>query len=207
MIVDVGGGIGSTSMLLASAFSSTDEGGLGLKFIIQDRLVVVEMGEKVLLYSYLSRSFVDVRTGLESEMPRTIRFSSHISRRVVNYNHLYFRKINIPSILTVHDFFTTQPVRNAAVFLLRVVLHDWPDDFARRILLQLREAATADTKLLMADFVLPLACPDDASTDGGLAGVEGADSVFAPAPLLANLGRASANGYWMDLTVGVFFFL
>lgn len=46
MIVDVGGGISSTSMLLAAAFSSTDEGGLGLKFIIQDRLVVVEMGEK-----------------------------------------------------------------------------------------------------------------------------------------------------------------
>ena len=35
-------------MLLASAFSSTDEGGLGLKFVIQDRPVVVEMGEKVL---------------------------------------------------------------------------------------------------------------------------------------------------------------
>ena len=48
MVVDVGGGIGSTSRLLASAFSSTDEGGLGLKFIIQDRPVVVEMGEKVL---------------------------------------------------------------------------------------------------------------------------------------------------------------
>ena len=48
MIVDVGGGIGSTSRLLASAFSSMDEGGLGLKFIIQDRPVVVEMGEKVL---------------------------------------------------------------------------------------------------------------------------------------------------------------
>ena len=48
MVVDVGGGIGSTSMLLASAFSSTDEGGLGLKFVIQDRPVVVEMGEKVL---------------------------------------------------------------------------------------------------------------------------------------------------------------
>lgn len=105
----------------------------------------------------------------------------------------------------VHDFFTPQPVRNAAVFLLRAVLHDWPDGFARRILLQLREAATADTKLLMADFVLPLACSDDTSTDGGLEGVEGAESILAPAPLLANLGRASANSYWMDLTMQVMF--
>lgn len=86
------------------------------------------------------------------------------------------------------------------MFLLRAVLHDWPDDFARRILLQLREAATADTKLLIADFVLPLACPDDSS--GGLEGVAGAERILAPAPLLPNLGRASANGYWMDLTVG-----
>jgi hypothetical protein len=70
--VDVGGGIGSTSMLLANAFSrrngspprsplsclgngedtigSTD---LGLKFIIQDREIVVEMGEKVPSFSSL----------------------------------------------------------------------------------------------------------------------------------------------------------
>lgn len=47
VIVDVGGGIGSTSMLLASAFSSADDNGLDLRFIIQDRPIVVEMGEKV----------------------------------------------------------------------------------------------------------------------------------------------------------------
>jgi hypothetical protein len=34
-------------MLLASAFSSPEGEDLGLKFIIQDRSVVVEMGEKV----------------------------------------------------------------------------------------------------------------------------------------------------------------
>ncbi len=66
------------------------------------------------------------------------------------------------------------------MFLLRVVLHDWPDDFARKILLRLREAATPETKLLIADFVLPLACPDDTSSTGGLEGVEGAESVLAP---------------------------
>jgi hypothetical protein len=55
IMVDVGGGIGSTSMLLASAFSSA-EGGLGLKFVIQDRPVVVEMGEKVCRYSFFSLS-------------------------------------------------------------------------------------------------------------------------------------------------------
>jgi hypothetical protein len=71
--------------------------------------------------------------------------------------------------------------------------------------LQLREAATTDTRLLIADFVLPLACADDTSTSGGLENVEGAESTLAPAPLLPNLGRASANGYWMDLTVSFYF--
>jgi hypothetical protein len=48
IVVDVGGGIGSTSMLLASAFSEGDSD-LGLKFIVQDRPVVVEIGERVSL--------------------------------------------------------------------------------------------------------------------------------------------------------------
>ncbi|KAJ3489203.1 hypothetical protein NLJ89_g11550 [Agrocybe chaxingu] len=48
IVVDVGGGIGSTSILLATAFSSPsgEDNGLGLKFVIQDRPVVCEMGEK-----------------------------------------------------------------------------------------------------------------------------------------------------------------
>lgn len=105
----------------------------------------------------------------------------------------------------VHDFFTAQPIRNAAVFFLRVILHDWPDALARTILLRLREAATPETKLVLAEFVLPLACVDVDVTDdpvghGVLDGVEGAESTLAPAPLLANLGKASANAYWMDLT-------
>lgn len=100
-----------------------------------------------------------------------------------------------------HDFFTPQPVKQAAVFLLRVVLHDWPDDFARRILLHLREAAMPDTKLLLGDFILPLACPDGIYGDELLEGIQGAESTLASPPLLPNLGKASANAYWMDLTV------
>jgi len=46
MIVDVGGGIGSTVMLLSTAFASSEDGP-DLNFVVQDRPVVVEMGEKV----------------------------------------------------------------------------------------------------------------------------------------------------------------
>jgi hypothetical protein len=46
IVVDVGGGIGSTTMLLAEAFGH-------LQFVVQDRKVVVGMGEKVSLMSCL----------------------------------------------------------------------------------------------------------------------------------------------------------
>lgn len=46
-MVDVGGGIGSTCMLLAGAFSGSSAiDDLGLKFVIQDRDVVVKLGEE-----------------------------------------------------------------------------------------------------------------------------------------------------------------
>ncbi|RDB30841.1 4-O-methyltransferase 1 [Hypsizygus marmoreus] len=191
IIVDVGGGIGSTSMVLANTFSrsgtpspspgSTDGGtgatgdvsgsDRGFKFIIQDRPVVVEMGEKA----------------WRAKCPELL--DSGIAR------------------FQVHDFFTVQPIKNAAVFFLRVILHDWPEAHARMILLKLREAATDDTKLVLADFVLPLACVDDINGGEGnvLDGVEGAESMLAPAPLLANLGKASANPYWLDMTMQVIF--
>ncbi|KAJ3569053.1 hypothetical protein NP233_g5308 [Leucocoprinus birnbaumii] len=169
VVVDVGGGIGSTSMLLASAFSSHNEHSSNLRFIVQDRPVVVEMGEKA--WRAKCPEFLDNGTAL----------------------------------FQVHDFFAPQPVKQAAVFLLRVVLHDWPDDFARRILLHLREAATPRTKLLLGDFILPLACPDEVGGNELLEGIQGAEAMLAPPPLLPNLGKANANAYWMDMTMQVVF--
>ena len=124
----------------------------------------------------------------------------------------------MPSLTFVkqaHDFFTPQPILDASIFLLRVVLHDWPDSFARKILLRLREAAVVPstsgdgspiggrtTTLIIADHVLPLACVDDFEVDGEESNmVEGVERMLAPPPLLANLGKASANAYNMDMTV------
>jgi len=56
---------------------------------------------------------------------------------------------------TEHDFFTKQPNTQAAVFILRYILHDWSDVLGLRILSNLREAASATTKLLVVDFILP----------------------------------------------------
>jgi|SRR5882762_2773044 hypothetical protein len=92
--------------------------------------------------------------------------------------------------ITAHDFFNPQPILDASVFLLRIVLHDRSDSFARKILLRLR------------DHILPLACVGDFDGDGEVE-VEGAERMLAPPPLLANLGKASANAYNMDMTVRV----
>ena len=101
---------------------------------------------------------------------------------------------------TAHNFFTPQPIQNAAVFLLRVITHDWPDEFVTRILLQLRHAATPQTKLILADYILPLAC-EDRTEDIGVV------RTLAPpsSGLLPNLGKASANAFWLDMTVCHFF--
>jgi hypothetical protein len=85
------------------------------------------------------------------------------------------------------------------------------------VLLNLRLASGPETRLIIAEHVLPLACVDEGvrsvkgkhqvaegekwTLDSVLAHVEGADSTLAPAPLLPNLGKASANPYWMDIMV------
>jgi hypothetical protein len=86
-----------------------------------------------------------------------------------------------------------------------MILHNWPDAEARQILERLREAATESTRLLIADFLSPLACPDITddvnAEDDMLSGIEGAERTLASPPLLANLGKASSHVYWQDMTV------
>lgn len=127
-----------------------------------------------------------------------------------------------------HDFFLPQPPlpssdfnQHPAVYILRVVLHDWPDARARHVLLNLRLASSPETKLIIADHVLPLACVDEGvrsakhehqKSDGGkwtldsvLAHLEGAHGTLAPAPLLPNLGKASATPFSMDIVMHITF--
>jgi hypothetical protein len=59
--------------------------------------------------------------------------------------------------LQTHDFFTPQPVKNAAVFFLRYVLHDWPTEKAKLILKALRLSATPNTKLILLENIVPYA--------------------------------------------------
>ena len=56
-----------------------------------------------------------------------------------------------------HDFTHPQPVRGADAYLLRMILHDWPDGEATKILRNIIAAMDkADSRLLIMDTVLPM---------------------------------------------------
>ena len=54
-----------------------------------------------------------------------------------------------------HDFFEDNPVVDADAFLVRSVLHDWPDQDAVRILRKLISAMKPKAKLFIVDSVVP----------------------------------------------------
>lgn len=54
-----------------------------------------------------------------------------------------------------HDFFREQPVRAAAVYVLRWILHDWSDEYAIKILRALAPALVESSKLLVCEVILP----------------------------------------------------
>ncbi|KAK7689556.1 hypothetical protein QCA50_007348 [Cerrena zonata] len=226
VVVDVGGGIGSTSMLLAKAFGH-------LRFVIQDRPQVAEMGFSMwktrcpelldegraafLAHDFFgpqppipasvlggrdrSAAIEKILDGLESTSPAILP-----SRSGLGLDERIFERQDRERSLNqdLGGAASGELEKKPAVFLLRVVTHDWPNLFVTRILLRLRKAAGPDTKLLLADYILPLACVDEDSEGGALPGMV---KSLAPegSPLLPNLGKANANAYWLDLTMRVTF--
>jgi hypothetical protein len=62
--------------------------------------------------------------------------------------------------LVAGSFFDSVPT-GADVYILRDILHDWPDDRAAEILRACRSAMTAGAELLVIDAVLPARATDD----------------------------------------------
>ena len=55
-----------------------------------------------------------------------------------------------------HDFFTPQPLKDVDVFLLRMIIHDWPTAEAQDIIRNLVGSMKPGGKLIVMDTVLPL---------------------------------------------------
>jgi len=159
-VVDVGGGVGTSSLALAGKFES-------MNIVVQDQASVV----------------VETRKLLATELPDAVE-----SGRVE---------------IQAHDFFTEQPVKDASVFLLKMILHDWDDTYAVKILAQLRAAAQPDTKLVVIDSILAFAC--SIPEGDAMRAIPGAVPPEAPAPLIPNYGVAGGLGYCGDLNMMVMF--
>lgn len=63
--------------------------------------------------------------------------------------------------LEEHDFFGPQPVVDADVYLLRTIIHDWPDAESVQILQQLARVLKPGARILIMDMVIPV--PDSGS--------------------------------------------
>jgi hypothetical protein len=93
-----------------------------------------------------------------------------------------------------HNFFEPQPIQDASVFFLRFITHDWPTEYARKILKHLGDAALPTTKLMIMDNIVPYSVPGHSCTDVS----------SLPYPLLANLGRVNFHSVRIDMHVGGF---
>jgi hypothetical protein len=127
-------------------------------------------------------------------------FKSHVESNMVDFQggDGSCEMFIVLTYLPVHDFFTPQPVKNASIFLLRQIIHDWTDEFAVKILAQLRDSAMPEAKLVIVDQIIPYATESDLVNS-----IPGTARPAPPAPLLRNMGVASAVPYWADIHVGL----
>lgn len=54
-----------------------------------------------------------------------------------------------------HDLFQEQPIKDADVYLLRLVLHDWSDKYSKMIIRSLIPALKPGAKVVVSDRVIP----------------------------------------------------
>ncbi|KAF2836623.1 O-methyltransferase A [Patellaria atrata CBS 101060] len=89
---------------------------------------------------------------------------------------------------TPHNFFESNPVKNADVYWLRYIIHDWSDDYCVEILSAIRESMGSNSRILICDQVM--------NTTLGSPELEP-----APAPLPANWGYYTRYSHQRDLAM------
>lgn len=87
--------------------------------------------------------------------------------------------------------------------MLRLVLHDWADDFCVKILKELRAAAGPMTQLVIIDNLVTYACGNPESVQD----IPGGNMGTPPPPLLANNGQGNALAYFSDMQVRTVVFI
>ncbi|TFK84126.1 S-adenosyl-L-methionine-dependent methyltransferase [Polyporus arcularius HHB13444] len=173
VVIDVGGGVGSTSVVLANAYPH-------LRFVVEDRKQVVDIAPSI----------------WGSTQHAELLASGRVSYLAQDFFQPQPPHIDIAGVGTVSF---------PSVYLVRGCTHNWPDRDVQRMLRLLRDSAGPTTKLLLVEVILPLACYDDTELEdaGAAPPLPGAERTLAPAgsPLLANLGKAHASEYLLDISM------
>ncbi|KDQ12506.1 hypothetical protein BOTBODRAFT_134671 [Botryobasidium botryosum FD-172 SS1] len=96
--------------------------------------------------------------------------------------------LNTRVTLMPHNFFNENPVKGAAVYFMRYIIHDWEDDRCVDILSAIRPCLGPDSCILIADQVMntTLGCPELEP---------------APKPLPANYGYEMRFSHARDLAM------
>ena len=82
-----------------------------------------------------------------------------------------------------HDFFEPNPIKNADVYWLRYVMHDWSDEFCVRILAAIKPSMGSRSRILICDQVMNTTLGSE-------------ELAAAPAPLPANwVSSKSSEAY------------
>lgn len=100
-----------------------------------------------------------------------------------------------------HDFFQPQPSvnNNISVYLLRMIMHNWPDKECVEILQRVRASCTKNTRIVIVDNIMLYASREQ-KIDGQDTGADDPEAL-APEPLLANWGAANSLSYKQDINM------
>ena len=99
--------------------------------------------------------------------------------------------------LLVNDFLKNQPIKGADIYYMRMILHDWADNYCLQILRLLREAAAPDSRLLIVDSTMSYACEDTTIAKD----IPGGSGLVPPEPLLPNWGYANILAHLINIQV------
>lgn len=96
----------------------------------------IALAEKAPALKFIVQDLPEVVADAGASLPESMKESERIS-------------------FMAHDFFTPQSVKDADVYLLRFILHDYSDKYAIRILKNLVPALKNGARLIVMDGVAP----------------------------------------------------
>ncbi|KAF5380189.1 hypothetical protein D9615_006186 [Tricholomella constricta] len=137
----------------------------------------------------LAKAYPKLRLKLQDLPDRIIQAQSEVWPKecpeAIAENRIEFKAL---------DFFAGPPIKGCDVYYLKNILHDWPTKECIKILRNVREAMTPDSRVLIHEYIIQHA---DRMKD--------AESAFAqaPEPLLPNYGVGRIRQYNLDMDMMV----